>query len=1257
MRRWIIAAASFLALLLFVVPVGLIYYATHTEHGLQLIVRMLPVRMGPVELRIVGMTGTAVGGFKVESVDIVHEHVHLHFDGVEGRITLAPLLLQTLHSPDVRIAHALIDVHHEKHPTPPSNWHFLPYWMQIRADALHVGSATLIVPNGTQLDAQEIEGSGVLRSRVIRIFESSLNYGAARIAAHGTLRSGEPMGLDADARLSVPAAGRQPPWVLEAIGKGDLSKLALTGHFTQPFRADFNGLMMHLTANWQLQGDSRVEDVDIRAWGGGGALGRISGQLALTASGGGFTARGPLSAAGLGASPFATVIDGHYSARVLTAEHLELTHSASGAHLTGKGSVTFVSPGPRLTLSAEWRGFRWPLEARTPVIRSDSGRFALQGLLPYDLTLSGDLQVGDLPVIGMEARGALGSQLLTVDEAVLNTLEGTAAVAGELRWAPKASWSATGTTTRINPGLIRRELPGHVSFGFTASGAGLSAASDFAVQLRNLNGQLRNLPVRGSGSIARRGPAWQFSDIDAQVAGASLTLDGTVADRVTLRFNVKAPDLSAFTDSIGGHLTSSGYIVGTLNDPTINAVASGAELRYAGVAVQSLEAKIDVEPHGSGAARADVRARGVSVGEHKLDQLAFTLDGTMPEHRARLTAASKDANLELAAMGGFANGQWSAQVDTLNLSNGQSLQLHLESPAQVAISSDAVHASQLCLSGMPARTCAQLDWTAQKWAGSVFATAVPLQPLTTGLTRDVEYRGTLDLNAQASGRAGAPLIGVATVKLADAQIIHKLASGHLATTKLGSGALALVATPEAWTGDLSVDADTVGFVKGHLVAERSTDDWRDMPLAGKISLQTGALELVSLYVPQVDRAAGQVRADVTVAGTVGTPRLSGELSVKDGELDVYQVNLAMRATALQARFMDNGLDFNAEAHLGNGTVSTQGHLEWRAGLPYGRFHLSGENLRVADIPEAQVEASPDLDFTADGHTINVAGTVNVPFARIVPTDLTNAVRTSPDEVIVGEESTANAARFNVVTNVTLSLGDRVNIETSGLKARLTGSLAVRSGEEEITRGNGELKIVDGQYAAYGRRLDIEHGRLIFTASPVDNPGIDIRAVKRFDDPNLGETIAGVNVRGTLRQPRMTFFSEPPLPPQQVISLILAGGSFGGQPQGGGTSTTTSTNRNGANAELLGQGAAILGQELSSRYGLPDLGVGVESDLNNDTSLVLGKYLSPRLYVSYGISLTQSLSTVKVRYTLGDHWAVRTEFGQVGGADIVYTIDK
>ena len=78
-------------------------------------------------------------------------------------------------------------------------------------------------------------------------------------------------------------------------------------------------------------------------------------------------------------------------------------------------------------------------------------------------------------------------------------------------------------------------------------------------------------------------------------------------------------------------------------------------------------------------------------------------------------------------------------------------------------------------------------------------------------------------------------------------------------------------------------------------------------------------------------------------------------------------------------------------------------------------------------------------------------------------------------------------------------------------------------------------MADGKYFAYARKLDIQRGRLIFTGGPIDDPGVDLRAQKQFPD-----VTAGVNVRGTLQQPRMSFFSDPPLPQSQIVSLILSG---------------------------------------------------------------------------------------------------------------------
>jgi translocation and assembly module TamB len=81
---------------------------------------------------------------------------------------------------------------------------------------------------------------------------------------------------------------------------------------------------------------------------------------------------------------------------------------------------------------------------------------------------------------------------------------------------------------------------------------------------------------------------------------------------------------------------------------------------------------------------------------------------------------------------------------------------------------------------------------------------------------------------------------------------------------------------------------------------------------------------------------------------------------------------------------------------------------------------------------------------------------------------------------------------------------------------------------------------------------------------------------------------------------------------------------------------------------------MLAQQLGNRIGTD---VSVESNLQNDTSLVLGRYLSPRLYLSYGYSLVAAINTIKLNYTISDKWAIRTEAGSARSADIVYTLER
>ncbi|MDH3387670.1 MAG: translocation/assembly module TamB domain-containing protein, partial [Gammaproteobacteria bacterium] len=60
---------------------------------------------------------------------------------------------------------------------------------------------------------------------------------------------------------------------------------------------------------------------------------------------------------------------------------------------------------------------------------------------------------------------------------------------------------------------------------------------------------------------------------------------------------------------------------------------------------------------------------------------------------------------------------------------------------------------------------------------------------------------------------------------------------------------------------------------------------------------------------------------------------------------------------------------------------------------------------------------------------------------------------------------------------------------------------------------------------------------------------------------------------------------------------------------------------------------------------------------DQASLVVGRYLSPRLYVSYGVGLIESINTLNLRYQITEKWQLEAESGEHQGADFLYTIER
>ena len=73
--------------------------------------------------------------------------------------------------------------------------------------------------------------------------------------------------------------------------------------------------------------------------------------------------------------------------------------------------------------------------------------------------------------------------------------------------------------------------------------------------------------------------------------------------------------------------------------------------------------------------------------------------------------------------------------------------------------------------------------------------------------------------------------------------------------------------------------------------------------------------------------------------------------------------------------------------------------------------------------------------------------------------------------------------------------------------------------------------------------------------------------------------------------------------------------------------------------------------------MDEIGVSSTGGDTTSASLLVGKYLSPRLYVSYGLGIFEPISTFRVRYILSSKWSVVGETSATQtGADVFYVIE-
>ncbi|HET8899311.1 MAG TPA: translocation/assembly module TamB domain-containing protein [Rhodanobacteraceae bacterium] len=918
--------------------------------------------------------------------------------------------------------------------------------------------------------------------------------------------------------------------------------------------------------------------------------------------------------------------------KALTLSELTIDSADLPGELHAQGQVQLDSEPLAAQLQLGWSGVELP-PALLGQAMASHGNITLDGSSER-YHASGEVALGPPGTLSRIQLALDGSARdVTLQSLAIRQPKGELTATGRISWQPALAWNLNVNGTHFDPAPLAPAWPGSLTLALASQGEITNKGTRATLAIERLDGRLRRLPITGHGALQLSAEQVLSGQLQLSAGRSQLAIDGKPGARNDLTLRVDLPAVADWLDGAAGHLAGHATLRGKWPALALTAEANGGALALGERRIGSLALDADVPDLRMPAGRARLTLTDVHADGLDFSRVALDASGTSARHDAKLTLRGPQVAATLALHGRQNKDDWRGTLDQLTVEPQGLPAWQLAAPAALAWTRGNVTLSPLCLSAGDPRLCADghvgSDGSlAANWSIEALPAAL-LSALGDGLPLRTE--GRIDGQGQVQRRAGGALLGTATLH-SELGSLTWLDNPQAAAFSWHDLRVDAVLDPQSTRLEAHAGIGANGRLDAH-AAITGNDD----ALSGELKLTLDDLGFAELFTTEVAAVDGRLDAALTLNGTLASPVLQGQASVNGFAAEIPAAGLKLHDGDITVRSNDEGnLALEGTMQSGDGRLAIHGTL----GLGQNattRLTLSGDNVQAANLPAAQLAVSPRLTITRDAGKLELGGTLAITRADINLDKLpgAGAPQASPDVVVIDRPQTATGAGLPLRVALSIDLGDATRIKGLGLDGKLGGTLKVSQRPGREATGQGQI-VVDGSYRAYGQNLKIQRGRLLFASTPLDNPGLDIRATRSLR-PNAtideGQQV-GLDISGTAQKPVLTVFSKPLMAQSDALSYLVTGKPLS-QVKGG------EGNMVGAAAEALGSAAGdLLAKGIGARLGI-DAGVA-SNDALGGAAFTVGKYLSPKLYLSYGVGLFDPGTVITLRYLLSSRWNFEAE---------------
>jgi len=818
---------------------------------------------------------------------------------------------------------------------------------------------------------------------------------------------------------------------------------------------------------------------------------------------------------------------------------------------------------------------------------------------------------------------------------------------GAVNLKDKLGWDIDASLVRFKPQYFVSSVKGEVSGRVKSQGVWSDKLKRIDIRELNAAGFINNKPIRGRGNLSLLLDSnqegflpQQFEANNLFFAYAQNQLQAT-GNAQNLQIKLNAPALYELYPGLRGRAYGS---LNVQSKPRLKATANMIVDNFAFndlVSIRSLRVQGELPTSETTPTQLTATLDQLRNGNREIEHATVNLAGTRKAHVLKVESKNRQSNFYVQLAGGFnPKNDWLGQVQKGNFkSRNINLVQNQNAPIIYSTAQTELYVGQHCWQSANSQLC--LDQPAriskEKGSFSFITKNLDLKDFTAFMPEGLAVTGQLNGYAKASWAQGShPKI--------DARLVTRKGEIGLAAddpqdpaTTVTYDELSLIAKSISEGLLLRVDVKTPDIGTGY--ANVIINPFQaNMPMRGEVAFDDVQLKVFKPFIKDVRSMSGTLALAGKMDGTLTQPQFAGEMRLKNGAISMISLPVNLSNIQLYSSIRQQSASIDGAFNSGQGVGRLKGNFDWQND-PHLNLTLKGDNLLVRQAPMITAIVEPDLtlDVYPFNQRLSLKGKIDVPRARIsMPESSATVVNLSPDVRVVqqGQDllATLKAAKpWDIRADMTVTLGNQVIFQGFESTIPLVGRLHLsQRGLETAMRANGAIGVSQKvKIEAYGQSLDLNRAIARFNG-PLANPTLDIDANK----PVQGSMV-GVRVTGTATVPNIQIYNDAGLSEQEALNALLTGrineGNTGLSNTEGFKSDVNNTIAAAGISMGLG-GTRALTNQIGRTFGLSGLALDAQGT-GDDTQVSLTGYITPDLFIRYGIGVFTPVNKLTLRYQM------------------------